>query len=235
MTHGLATCAALLVALAAASPASAASRAVQLRTSDGIGLAAALYDAPTGPAPAVVLVHMLTRTKEDWREFAERLQATGITALALDLRGHGQSEGAAAPTSAMALDVRAALGWLAGRSEVKSGSVAIVGASIGATLALMAAAEVPSVRGVALLSPAADYRGLRLDAAGRRYGGRPMFLAASAEDPYALRTIKGLVSETQPAHEQRVSAIVAHGSHLIDRDPDVASALVDWLRRTLSS
>ncbi len=224
-----------LLLLATASQVAAAGRPLQLRASDGVAVAATVYDAPSTPAPAVVLVHMLTRTKEDWRPLAERLQAAGITALAVDLRGHGQSEGSAAPAVAMALDVRAALSWLAGRPEVTTGAVAIVGASIGASLALLAAAEVPAVRGVALLSPASDYRGVRLDAAGRKYGPRPLLLVASSEDPYALRTVRALAGDGQPAHEQRISAVAAHGSHLLDRDPDVATAVVDWLRRTLLS
>ena len=226
---------ALALLLAMAGTASASSRAVQLRASDGVALAATVYDAPSVPAPAVVLVHMLTRTKEDWRPFAERLQAAGFTAVAMDLRGHGRSEGASAPASAMALDVQAALTWLAGRPDMGSGAVGIVGASLGASLALLAAADAPGVRAVAMLSPALDYRGVRIDAAARKYGARPLLLVASSEDPYALRTLRALAGKDQPGRELRVSAVVAHGSHLLERDADLAAALVDWLRRTLLS
>lgn len=232
---GRAAWGALALLLVTASASLASGRAVQLRAADGVTLAATVYDARSGPAPAVVLVHMLTRTKEDWRPLAERLQAAGVTAVAFDLRGHGQSEGAAAPSAAMALDVRAALIWLAERPDVSTGAVAIVGASLGASLALLAAADVPAVRGVALLSPAADYRGVRLEAAARKYGARPMLLVASSDDPYAVRTLRALAGDGQPAREQHVSAVVAHGSHLLERDPQLAAALVDWLRRTLLS
>ena len=232
MTKGrISTSLALLVMTAGA--AHAAGRPVQLRASDGVAIAATVYDAATTPAPAVVLVHMLTRAKEDWRPLAERLQAAGMTALALDLRGHGQSEGSAAPAAVMALDVHAAVSWLAGRSEVVPGAIAAVGASIGASLVLLTAADVPSVRGVALLSPASDYRGVRMDAALKKYGSRPLLLVASGEDPYAMRTVRAMAGADQTAREQRISAVAAHGSLLVDRDPDVASALVDWLRRTL--
>jgi hypothetical protein len=36
------------------------------------------------------------------------------------------------------------------------------------------------------------------------------------------------------AREQRLSLVMAHGTQILDRDPDVATALVDWLRRTVS-
>ena len=226
--------AALTCVLAAAAVTNAAGRPVQWRASDGVSIAATVYDAPTAQAPAVVLVHMLTRTKEDWQPFAERLQAAGFTALALDLRGHGQSSGSPAPSSAMALDVHAAIRWLAERQDLAPRAVAIVGASIGASLALIAAADTPAVRAVALLSPASDYRGVRLDAALKKFGARALLLVASSEDPYALRTVRAL-AENHAEREQRLSPVAAHGSRLLDRDPDVAAALVDWLRRTLLS
>lgn len=225
--------AALLVLLLAPAPALAAGQPVPLHTTDGITLAATLYDADGAAAPAVVLVHMFTRSKDDWRAFAERLQASGITALAVDLRGHGGSGGPTAPAAAMALDVRAAVDYLAARGGVRG--IAVVGASLGASAALMAAAESSLVRGVALLSPSSDYRGVRIDQALRKYGSRPMLLVASSDDPYALRTVRGMVSEPAGARDQRISPVAAHGSQLLDRDPDVATALVDWLRRTLLS
>ncbi len=223
----------LLGLLLAADAAFAAGRPVQLQASDGVTIAATFYHADGAAAPAVVLVHMFTRTKDDWRTFAERLQAAGITALAIDLRGHGGSGGAAAPSPAMALDVRAGIDFLAAQAGVMG--IGVVGASLGASAALMAAAEATLVRGVALLSPSSDYRGVRIEAALRKYGNRPLLLVTSSEDPYALRTVRGMMTDTTTARDQRVSPVAAHGSQLLDRDPDVATVLVDWLRRTLLS
>jgi pimeloyl-ACP methyl ester carboxylesterase len=225
--------AAMVVALSGVSPSSArAADPIQLRASDGVAIAGSFYEAP-GSAPAVVLVPMYTRTKDDWRGFAERLQASGFSTLAIDLRGHGGSGGAPTPAPAMALDVRAAVDFLAARPAVRA--IGVVGASLGASLALLAAAEVPTVRGVALLSPASDYRGVRLDGAVKKYATRPLFLVASTEDPLAARTVRGLVGDAVAAREQRLSLVRAHGTLILDRDPDVAAALVDWLRRTLLS
>jgi dienelactone hydrolase len=211
----------------------AADQILALRAADGTVLAATLYDAPSSPAPAVVLVHMLTRTRDDWRPFAQRLQSAGATALAVDLRGHGHSAGSAAPSAAMALDVQAAVTYLTGRAHAAPTAVAIVGASFGATAALLAAAELPAVKAVALLSPAADYRGVRLDPGVRKYGARPLLLVASTEDPYALRTVRALTEQDNPSRQLQLSSVAAHGTHLVARDPEVESGLVDWLRQTL--
>jgi alpha-beta hydrolase superfamily lysophospholipase len=71
----------------------AAGHAVAFRASDGTSLSAVLYEADHQPAPAVVLVHMLTRTHADWAAFANELQQAGFHVLAIDLRGHGDSGG----------------------------------------------------------------------------------------------------------------------------------------------
>ena len=97
----------------------------------------------------------------------------------------------------------------------------------------IAAAESSSVRAVALISPSLDYRGARLDAAAiKKLGSRAVWLVASTEDPYALRTVRELAGP-DGGREQRLSAIRAHGTALFTADPDLTPALVDWLRRTL--
>ena len=108
------------------------SRPVQLRASDGVGhRRRRSTTAAGGPAPAVVLVHMLTRTKDDWRPFAERLQAAG--------RHRWPSTCAA--TAARAGRRRRRRPWrstsggpdVARRpADVRAGAIAVVGASLGA-------------------------------------------------------------------------------------------------------
>lgn len=222
-------------ALAAAVPAPAAGRSVTLASTDGTVLAAELYEASARPAPGVVLVHMLSRSRGDWGPLGERLQDAGLTALALDLRGHGES-GGARDLPSMVQDVRAAVSWLSARQGVRPDAIAIVGASLGASLAMLAAAELSSVRALALLSPAMDYRGLRVDGATLKLAGsRPVWLAASSDDPYAIRTMRDIAAEPSGPREQRFASGPAHGTRLFAADPDLARALVDWLRRSLLS
>src|SRR5688572_10634937 len=83
----------LSAALAVVEPGEAATR-VTLRTDDGLTLAATWYEPSSRPAPAVILVHMLHRSRREWEALAQRLAAEGIGALAVDLRGHGESPGA---------------------------------------------------------------------------------------------------------------------------------------------
>jgi alpha-beta hydrolase superfamily lysophospholipase len=223
----------LVAVLLFAAPASAAGRPVTLAAADGTPLAGMFYDASPRPAPAVVLVHMLGKSKEEWSIVAERLADAGIASLAIDLRGHGRSMGDGSALATMVRDVRAAIDWLAIQPAVRPDRLGVVGASLGASLAALAATEAPAVRAIALISPSLDYRGLRLDpGVMRTLGSRSVWWAASTEDPYALRTIKELTGDGA-AGEQRLSGVRGHGTALLWADPDLARALVDWLRRTL--
>ena len=136
----------------------------------------------------------------------------------------------------MIQDVRAAAQWLATRPNVRPDAIGVVGASLGASLALLAAVDLPQVRAIGLLSPSLDYRGLRTDTAlVKRLGSRALWLAASSEDPLALRTLRDMAADTSGPARAVVSSAAAHGTVLLERDGDIGRALVDWLRRSLIS
>jgi dienelactone hydrolase len=217
-------------------PLYAAGRPVTLPSIDGTTLAGQIYEASTKPAPGVVLVHMLARSKADWDQLGQQLADVGITALAIDLRGHGGSGGSAASLGEMTQDVRAALQWLAARPGVRPDALGAAGASLGGNLVLLAAAEQPLVRAVAAVSPSLDYRGVRIGPElMRKLGDRPVWLGASSEDPFAARTLHELTVDGGGRREQYQSPTAAHGTQLLAADASLARGLVDWLRLRLLS
>jgi dienelactone hydrolase len=225
-------------AILLACPAAAGTQRVTIRTEDGASLAGTWYEPGVRQAPAVILVHMLHRTRQDWDPIATRLASEGIGALAIDLRGHGESSGGAeggeaADYAALVRDVAAARRYLASRSDVQQSRVGIAGASLGANLAVLAASADPSVASLALLSASLDYRGLRIEAAMKKYGGRPALLVASDEDPYALRSAKDLQKAGGGKRELLVLNHAGHGTVMLSHDDDLARTLVDWFQRTL--
>jgi alpha-beta hydrolase superfamily lysophospholipase len=206
---------------------------VTFRTDDGLTLAGSWFEPSTRPAPAVVLVHMFRRSRHDWESFAALLAAQGIGVLTFDLRGHGESPGVVGQDLApLVADVRAARRFLTSRGDV-SGRVGIGGASLGANLALIEAADDPTVAAVALLSPSLDYRGLRIESAARKYANRPMLIIASDDDGYAMRTSRDLQKGAGPAREAMLLNHAGHGTTMLAQAPDLVRSLVDWFRRTL--
>ena len=186
----------------------------------------AYYEASRRPAPGIVMLHMLRRSPADWDAAASQLSDAGFAVLALDYRS-------ADDLGAFAVDVKAAKTFLRERPEVMPNSIGIAGASIGANLAVLDAADDPGVLSIALLSPGIDYKGLRTEAAMKKFGPRPALLAGSTKDPYAARSIRHLTTIGPGLREVRLTDAVAHGTVLLARDPDLIPALVDWFKRTL--
>jgi alpha-beta hydrolase superfamily lysophospholipase len=217
--------------MAIAIPLSAAQR-VTLRTDDGVQLAATWYEPDARQGPAVILVHMLLKSRRDWDVLASRLSDAGIGVLTFDLRGHGDSQGTAQDQAAMLQDLKAAKRFLVGRTDAIQGRIGIAGASLGATLAARLAADDATIRSLALLSPSLDYRGLRIEPAMRKVGSRPVLLAASSEDAYALRSARELQKD-MTTRELQLLTSAGHGTTMLTRSPELVSTLVDWFRRTL--
>jgi dienelactone hydrolase len=210
----------------------AAGRTVTFRAPDGRLLNGLMMEASQRPSPAVVLVPMLGASKEDWRVLAERLASVNIATLAIDLPGASLPEESTALAGWQA-HVRAAVDYLAARGDVRPGALGIAGASLGANLAVLAAASDPRVRSIALVSPSLDYRGVRIEAPLRQYGERPALLVASLKDPYAARSVRALTSGAPGVREARWAESRAHGIPLLSSEPDLVRALVEWFQRTL--
>jgi len=234
-TRSFALVAALLGALISLE---ARDQRVSFRTADGVTIAATWSEPSSRPGPAVILVHMLGRSRKDWEEFASRLADSGIGALAIDLRGHGDSSQSAAGDgpadhSVLVRDIEAARRYLATRSDVQPSRIGLAGASMGANLVALQGAADAGVASVALLSPSLDYRGLRIEAAVRKYGSRPMLLVVSDEDAYARRTAEDLKKAGGGVRELLTLSGAGHGTNMLGRAPDLAPALVAWFQRTL--
>jgi pimeloyl-ACP methyl ester carboxylesterase len=221
----------------AAPPPQGNTLAVTLRTSDGVAIAATVYLPSRRPAPAVVLLHMLGRSRDDWQAAGVRLSEAGFVGLAIDLRGHGASgvraEDTTADLSRDLLDVRAARGYLKSHPDISTDRVGMAGASIGANLAVLAAADDPTVRSLALLSAGLEYRGLRTEAAMKKYNERPALIVVSQEDPYALRSAKALAAAGGGIREMLQLDGAGHGTVMLTRRPDLIGTLVEWFQRTL--
>ena len=219
--------------LIAGSSAHAAGRVVSFRAEDGRTLSGLLMEADQRPAPAVVLVPMLGRPKDDWQAVAQRLADANITALAIDLPGTTAPEDPK-ELARWSEDIRAAVAYLVSRpADVRAGSIGVAGASLGGSLAVLEAAGDLAVRAIALISPSLDYRGVRIEAAMRAYGTRPALLVASARDPYAARSTRELAQEALGPRDIRWSDVAAHGTVLLSRDADLVRSLVEWFQGML--
>lgn len=203
---------------------------------DGTLLAASFYP-PTSaaPVPGVLLLHSLDSVggcacRADWEAFAVELQKDGFAALALDLRGHGDSPRPEDWNKAPG-DVRAAWDVLVKRPEVDGQPSAIVGASIGANLALIVGANNNDVVTVIALSPGSDYHGLKPGGVLSNFGQRPVFFTVSQGDGYSYDSVQQMLPLL--SQEEVFFAASGHGTQMFS-DAALAPALLGWLEKVLA-
>lgn len=140
-----------------------AASTITVTSRDGLALSALLFEGTPG-APGVVMLHGAGSRKENHVDFAERLIDAGMWALVPDLRGHGATGGTM--DGGMPGDALACLDALHARG---AGPLGLRGSSMGAFLALNAAALHPDVRAVVAICTA-----------------RPASLAHLFDDPWPL-------------------------------------------------
>ena len=125
----------------------------------GWWIPAAGTTAPAGRAPAVLLVHGWESARDRTLPNALILHALGFHVLTIDVRGHGENPPELLPLTAgeFGADSLAGIRWLLGRPDVTE--VGVMGHSMGAIGALVAAAAEPRVAAVvAIATPADPYR-----------------------------------------------------------------------------
>ncbi|MFH1188503.1 MAG: alpha/beta fold hydrolase [bacterium] len=115
----------------------------------------------------VIYVHMMPSTRGSWRSLATCLQEKGIAGLAIDLRGHGESDGGPEgyhsfddkEHQASINDIDAAVAYCK-LQGVRERNIILIGASIGANLVLQYITEHSELRIAILLSAGLNYRGV---------------------------------------------------------------------------
>jgi pimeloyl-ACP methyl ester carboxylesterase len=184
--------------------------AITFTTQEGTELTAALVgDGEVG----VVFGHQLRSDYCSWVPFAKQLAERRMRALAINF-------------SSTSLDKD----MVAGVRELRrrgSKRIILVGASMGGTAALVAAAEI-DVAGVAALSAPREFSSLDALPSVRRLGTRALFLAGRQDVRFA-RDARQLYQATKSRNKTLVVTTgFEHGTDLL-QDPKAERALLDFL------
>jgi len=194
----------------------AGSTAVSFRSPDGVKLAGRVFgDGQVG----VVLAHMFPADQTSWWAFARVLAQNGFTVLTFDFRGYcpggvaGCSEGQR-DVAAMWQDVLGAVDFMMARGLVR---VMLVGASMGGTASLIAAAQpaVPVVAIVALSAPQ-SFEGLTADPTvlGNVTAAK-LFVAGNSDPTGAATAAQAMYEESPPPKQVEIFTSSDHGTDLL--------------------
>lgn len=231
--------------MAGCRPADSPTRAIKFLSGDKRSIPATIYTPREKHPPGLILLHAAGETREAWAAFADLARTRGYLSIAIDLRGHGESKAAgpatANPSTFTGADWLAILPDIAGAKQqlLQAGAdpdrLAIVGASIGANLALVYAETDPAIQALVLLSPGEKYRGIAAGPAMEKFRGRPVLIMAALGDDYAASSAKALdaIAASKQLCELRLFSGAAHGTNLLAAQPISADQILFWLDQML--
>jgi len=207
---------------------------------------AGIFSAPENIKGWVLLLHMMPSVKESWDDLSRLLNAEGITTLAIDLAGHGESSGG--PEGYLSFsdnehqdninDVKKALEFLrSGGAEFEK--TAIIGASIGANLALKYTSEYQNLKTLILLSAGLNYHGIKTEPFIEKIKSGSSILFVSSRDDE--RKNSDNAEETQklfnlvPADVEKEIIVYEHAGHgtdmlKTDEMPSLPETIVNFLK-----
>jgi predicted alpha/beta-hydrolase family hydrolase len=208
------------------------SAAVRFSTSDGIELDGRLYGDPDGDV-GVVLSHMFPADQTSWIEFAEILAQEGYRVLTYNFRGYcpGGEAGCSEGEKDFPEAWRAAVELLRSRG---AGRVMLVGASVGGTASLVAAAQDPgAVQSVVSLSAPVEFGGLRADPATLSMVIAPKFFLAGLDDFTAAAAAEAFYAGSGPPKRVEILPTGDHGTDLLsgDQGQTVQRLVLEFLAR----
>jgi len=169
---------------------------------------------------AVVLSHMQPNDQTAWFEFAQELADAGYAALTFNFRGYGDS-GGDQEFDKLDDDLLAVIGYLHDRGKQQ---VFLVGASMGGTTSLVAAAQA-DVDGVVAISAPADFEGQDALAAVPNVTVPKLFIASEGDELAAL-SIEELLAATGEPKDSQLYPGIAHGTNIFLPDQSVSSAAI---------
>ena len=194
----------------------AGGKALTFQTEDGLALSGTSFGAGV---TGVVLAHMYPADQSGWFSFAQRLGGQGYRALTFDFRGYGESE-REKDIGNLDRDVEAAVAEI---QALGAEQLVLIGASMGGTAGLIAAASEPvwpgfgegaGAAGVVTLSAPLAFRGL--DARAALPDVRvPVLLLAAEGDQSAVPDAQAMAAQLGGRSEVVVLSGDRHGTDLL--------------------
>jgi len=202
---------------------------------DGLTLTIRYYHPPAAGAPLVVVVHDWGGSLQNWEQISTKLQDYGFGVVLFNVRGHGGASTAYYYFSderiaEMKKDVSLALAFARGRA---GGAVHLLGAGLGANLAISVAAEEGGVDKVVAISPGLNYRGIGVGDAVQELekGNLSLLMIASQEDVYSVYSIRELERSLEGRSQSRLLNNAGHGVWILMRQPASIEMIARWLAR----
>ncbi len=201
-------------------------KTVSFETEDGVKIVADYYQAPNSKF-AGILIHMMPSDRKSFVNLAKKLQEAGYSALAIDLRGHGESINSTKgflnyknftddEHQASIYDIKAASEFLK-KEGFPIENQFLIGASIGANLSLQFLFQNQLIKAVVLLSPGINYRGIKIEEFLKKDFENKILVIIGRNDLQSITSLD-LFKKLTPSSTIYILDSQAHGTDLLDSD-----------------
>jgi len=210
---------------------------ITLTTSDNITLSALLWNEQA--FVSVLLLHAMPAKKESWLDLADRLAKTGYNVLAIDLRGHGESQGgdykefSDKDHKQYSIDTQTAVEYL--QKTFPHTEIYLGGASIGGNTIIKYMAQHPEAPKGFALSAGLDYYGVRaIDDIKNLDSAQQILLVGSYDDGRKSGLNCGeqaeqLYDAAEGVKEKIIFDTGGHGTDMFMEHPELIDSIVDFL------
>jgi dienelactone hydrolase len=220
---------------------------VEFFSEDGILIKGSYYYPPASNQkyyPGIIILPEFRQSRTFWSSAAAALAEKGCAVLTIDFRGQGESTQAGETILNWAffsneyiqlflLDVKAAVEYIQSMPSVDQRRIVIMGSGLGANAALIFASQNERIRGLILISPGLNYRGLMTEEAIVAYNKRPLLMIVGEDDSYSLYSSKKLLSLAEGEKELKIYANAGRGAKMLSRKPDIMKKIYQWLEKYL--
>ncbi|GAB4291072.1 MAG: hypothetical protein Kow0090_04390 [Myxococcota bacterium] len=218
---------------------------ITFKTEDGFTIVGTLIRAEKEEgSPAIVLAHQLRSNRSEWEALMGLLKKEGVTTLAIDLRGHGEStdkngkkiewkEFSDSDFQGMATDIKTAVKYLVENTKVDKAKIALIGSSIGGNSALRVLADDAKIRTVVALSPGLNYHSVTTEDAVKKVTDRDMYLIAASGDEYSTDSVNSLYEMNKARVTKEIISGSKHGVPMFDDKPELKNKVVNWFKERL--
>jgi dienelactone hydrolase len=221
-----------------------APKVVSLTASDGTILKAT-YFASLKPGPGVLLLHQCNQQRKLWDPLGESLAATGISVLAFDYRGFGESGGTPhdkltpqqenkIQTETWPGDIDVAFQYLLAQPGVNRERIGAGGASCGVENAVQLARRHPEVKSLVLLAGPTDREGRLFVQSSTNL---PIFTSAADDDPFGPQPLlmQWLFSISQnPSSRFAHYTSGGHAAEMFAVQKELPGIIATWFSATLT-
>lgn len=215
-----------------------------LSTSDGKKISAMVFEVED-PVGWIIYIHMMPSTKESWQKLGLEFKKLKYSGVAVDLRGHGESDSGPSGYENFTdeehqnslYDLEAAWEFLKS-SGARPDATVLIGASIGANLALKFIAEKPEFKTAVLLSAGFNYKGVETVPLAKSLSpGQKVMLVSSRDDE---RTAGNNAEQNQALYnvlgegvikELKIYDHAGHGTQMLEREPELARLIVEFVNK----